>query len=87
MLLGTTRQEKRKDWDCCLVSLRPAGSQIGRQRGAPMTRAKHISLLVVITLLTLSLFPQLVAAVTWLTRLLIEWSMLFWFAFTRESAI
>jgi hypothetical protein len=31
----------------------------------------------------LSLFPQLVAAVTWLTRLPIEWSMLFWFAFTQ----
>jgi hypothetical protein len=31
----------------------------------------------------LSLFPQLVAAVTWLTRLPIEWSMLLWFAFAQ----
>jgi hypothetical protein len=29
----------------------------------------------------LSLFPHLVAAVTWLTRLSIEWSMFLWFAF------
>jgi 4-amino-4-deoxy-L-arabinose transferase-like glycosyltransferase len=120
MLLGTTRQEKRKDWDCCEISLRPAGSQIGRQRGAPMARAKRISLLVVITLLTIavhgyhsgtddgviyaagikkaadpSLYPfgsaffmhhaqlSLFPAVTWLTRLPSEWSMLFWFAFTQ----
>jgi len=31
----------------------------------------------------LSLFPRLVAAVTWLTRLPIEWSMLLWFAFAQ----
>jgi hypothetical protein len=31
----------------------------------------------------LSLFPQLVAAATWLARLPIGWSMLLWFAFTQ----
>jgi hypothetical protein len=31
----------------------------------------------------LSLFPHLVAAVTWLTRLPIEWSMMLWFAFAQ----
>jgi hypothetical protein len=31
----------------------------------------------------LSAFPHLVAAVTWLTRLPIEWSMLLWFAFAQ----
>src|SRR6266436_3513637 len=31
----------------------------------------------------LSLFPHLVAAVTWLTRLPIEWSMLLWFGFAQ----
>jgi hypothetical protein len=100
-----------------------AGSQIARPREI-MTRARRISLLVVIALLTvavhgyhsgtddgaiyvpginkaadpslypfgseffmhhaqLSLFPQAVASVTWLTRIPIEWSMLFWFVFTQ----
>jgi hypothetical protein len=31
----------------------------------------------------LSLFPRLVAAATWLTRLPIEWSMLLWFLFAQ----
>ena len=31
----------------------------------------------------LSLFPHLVAATTWLTRLSIEWSMLLWFALAQ----
>jgi hypothetical protein len=31
----------------------------------------------------LSLFPHLVAGVTWLTRLPIEWSMMLWFAFAQ----
>jgi hypothetical protein len=31
----------------------------------------------------LSLFPHLVAATTWLTRLPIEWSMMLWFAFAQ----
>jgi hypothetical protein len=31
----------------------------------------------------LSLFPRLVAAVTWLTRLPIQWSMLLWFTFAQ----
>jgi hypothetical protein len=31
----------------------------------------------------LSLFPHLVAAVTWLTHLSIQWSMLLWFAFAQ----
>lgn len=31
----------------------------------------------------LSLFPQAVAVVTWLTRLPIQWSILLWFAFTQ----
>ena len=31
----------------------------------------------------LSLFPRLVASITWLTGLPIEWSMLLWFAFAQ----
>jgi hypothetical protein len=31
----------------------------------------------------LSLFPRLVASITWITRLPIEWSMLLWFAFAQ----